>query len=760
MEKIRAKIAVSFRVKVLVPVIGVMVLLMALTMSVVNYRLTRQAEAAARETLATAGAVFQDSQKIHTRNLFLRFRNVPNEPRYKSALQTRDPETIRGLLAAAMAEHETDFVLFTPNSSVPAPQETADANAPQLQKRDHFTPDTAFETGTAMVVSHALDGEEKVDTVRIGDKLFNVVSVPVHGVGNVLIGALTFGEEVGWIEAQEFSTITHEQIVLLTGNHVIASSLLDSKSNQKLAEIFKTLSQAAGAGESFGVTNTVLDDERYFCSGGRFSSFNNDTSLGFLTLHSSEDSFRALHGTQQVLLLVSLGAIVIGSIVVCFFVGKVTAPLRELRDSVEAVGKGDFSRRVEIRSEDECGELGRVFNQMTENLKLSREQLEATVDTLKTTQAQLIQSEKLSAIGEFIAGVAHELNNPLASVMGFSELLSMAPDANPKHKRHIEMIYKCAQRCQKIVQALLSFARRRAPERKAVCVNTLVEAAAEILTYQLRTSNVELKLQLDAKLPHAMVDPHLIQQVFVNIINNARQAIEAHQPGGWIRVASESRAGMIRITIQDSGPGIAPENLSKIFDPFFTTKEVGQGTGLGLSMCYGIIKDHGGMITPRSRPGEGATFVIELPVTHEPARETEEKSSGNTDFIHASEGTGKKVLVIDDEEPILQMVREALVPRGYEVDIAADGETALRHLHRTRYDVTLCDWKMPGLNGREVYERVRANSPEQAEKFIFITGDVVNDRTRKFFEERKRPCLAKPFSLREFRSAIRKVTSN
>src|SRR5207237_1257543 len=179
---------------------------------------------------------------------------------------------------------------------------------------------------------------------------------------------------------------------------------------------------------------------------------------------------------------------------------KVTQPLRVLRDSAEAVGRGDFSRRVEVRSRDECGELADVFNRMTANLQSSHEQLEMTVETLKTTQAQLIQSEKLSGIGEFVAGVAHELNNPLTSVMGFSELLERASN-NPQQKRHLEMIRKSAQRCQKIVQSLLSFARRHQPERKLSNINELVEAAIDFLQYQLRTSNIEVVTRLAPNLP-------------------------------------------------------------------------------------------------------------------------------------------------------------------------------------------------------------------------------------------------------------------
>src|SRR5207253_2406246 len=226
-----------------------------------------------------------------------------------------------------------------------------------------------------------------------------------------------------------------------------------------------------------------------------------------------------------------------------------------LSQSAEAVGQGDFSQKVEVTTNDECGELAAVFNQMTENLKRSREQLESTVETLKTTQVQLIQSEKLSGIGEFVAGVAHELNNPLTAVMGFSELLRRA-DVNPQIQKQLDLIYKSAQRCQKIVQNLLSFARRRQPERKLSNLKELIESAIEFLQYQLRTGNIEVVSAIGPKLPKVMVDPHQIQQVFLNIINNARQAIEAHQPKGCVRISTEVCGQTVRILFQDNGPGI------------------------------------------------------------------------------------------------------------------------------------------------------------------------------------------------------------
>jgi CheY-like chemotaxis protein len=216
----------------------------------------------------------------------------------------------------------------------------------------------------------------------------------------------------------------------------------------------------------------------------------------------------------------------------------------------------------------------------------------------------------------------------------------------------------------------------------------------------------------------------------------------------------------LRIIFHDNGPGIPAANLSKIFDPFFTTKGVGEGTGLGLSLCYGTIREHGGTITPCSRPGEGAMFIIELPITADGVLTDTAQRHNEEELVEANEGKGKRILVIDDEEPILVMLRDTLVPRGYEVDVAADGESGLRQLKGKRYDLMLCDWKMPGLNGQQVYERVQASHPDFCDRIIFITGDVVNDKTRRFLEQQKKICLPKPFTLPEFHAAIRKVLAS
>jgi signal transduction histidine kinase len=744
MEKFRAKLALSFSAKVLVPVVAVLVVLMAITVGTVNTRMTQQFRVEAARSLATADKVFRHSHDSHTEELGLRYRNLNREPRYKAVFQTGDELTIKRLLSDLMEEHRVEVVLYSANVS----------GALASEKRDPRVSIAQFEAASALVISQALQGDARVDTIRVGERLFDVVSIPIVGVSEQTIGALTLGSEIGNDMAHNLRDATQCQIVLLANGKIIASTIPGQDSQERLASLFSDDGADATASHGPGaVKETEIAGENYYYLSGKFTSLSSDGKLGYLLLSSNEQPLRGYHSTQETLVVVSSLGILLGTVVVWFLVRRVTQPLRALSQSAEAVGKGDFDQKVEVITNDECGELAAAFNQMTENLKRSREQLESTVETLKTTQAQLIQSEKLSGIGEFVAGVAHELNNPLTSVMGFSELLQRA-DTDPQHKRYLDMVHKSALRCQKIVQNLLSFARRHKPERKLSNINELVEGAVEILQYQMRTSNIEVVTRLDPHLPKAMVDPHQLQQVFLNIINNARQAIEASQPRGCVRINSEATSQSVRVTFQDNGPGIPEANLSKVFDPFFTTKDAGKGTGLGLSLCYGIVKDHGGTINVRSRPGEGASFSVELPLAPHTAEIAKEAQSGNELPLSAHEGAGKKVLVIDDEDAILQMVRETLSVHGYEVDVARDGESALNRLRQTPYDLTLCDWKMPGLNGEQVYERVRASNPALAERMIFFTGDVINEKTQAFLQERKKVCLTKPFSLSEFRTAV------
>ncbi len=743
---------ISFQAKVLVPVVTVMILLVAATMWLVNRRISAQLHEQAVRELDISRTSFLNRQHVDAGYILSGYRDLVNEPRFKAVTKTADFATTAEALDSTIKEYiDNDGASIATFTFLQDSQHrVATAN------RDPRLDTAEFQSRSAIAIQKAAKGAAQVDTICLGTKLFYVIALPIKSSDGETTGVVTFGVPISPDEAKDIKQVTRTEIVFLADGKVVSSSLATHDLDAQLTSGFGKLS--AGSRPNSRQTGEItVGNDHFLCQAGRFPSLSGDGRLGYLLLSSYYgQSTAVLKATQQMLLVVGLVGVSLSTLIVWFLVGRVTLPLRQLRDSAEAVGRGDFSRRVEVKSSDECGELAAVFNQTTENIKTSREQLEKTVETLKSTQNQLIQSEKLSGIGEFVAGVAHELNNPLTSVMGFAELLQQA-DMAEQQRRYLDVIAKSAKRCQKIVASLLSFARRHAPERKVLCVNEIVESAVEILQYQMRTSNIEVVTQLEPNLPSTEVDSHQMQQVFLNIINNARQAMEGRTVKGLLRVTTESSDDKVRIIIQDNGPGIPPENITKIFNPFFTTKEVGKGTGLGLSLCYGLVSEHGGTITPTSVLGEGATFTIELPISYASASAADKKATGPLPAAAKGEGVGKRVLVIDDEDTILQMINAALTMNGYKVDVARDGESALRRLGQYHYDLALCDWKMPGLNGQQVYERLHASDPEMSRRLIFITGDVVNEKTQEFLSTQHKVCLSKPFTLGEFHTAINRV---
>jgi two-component system NtrC family sensor kinase len=737
-----SKLRVSFQAKVLAPVVAVLVALTATTIWIVNHRISAQLHSQAEQQLDTAGNVFQQARNIRQNQLLSRYRDVSNEPRLRALVTATDSRTTSEALKG-MFDEDPDAGLFVVLSADGRPFASA--------SRDPSLDINRFEADSAAALRQALAGGEAAQTIESGARLYDLVAVPIRE-GAEVVGVMGVGVETGAAAAQEIKQLTHSEVLFVVNHTLAATSLKAPGEYPRLIHRFEQLSSTPGA-----PFEEVLDHEHFLGKAWTFGA--PGSGSGFLLLSSYETSRQVLHYTQAMLLGVGVGGILASSCIVWLLVRKITQPLRQLRDNAEAVGRGDFSRRVEVASQDECGDLASAFNQMTDNLRASHADLEKTVETLKTTQHQLIESEKLAGIGEFVAGVAHELNNPLTSVMGFAELLQQAEMAEPQ-RRLLDMIAKSAKRCTRIVQSLLSFARRHAPERKIVSVNEIVESAIEILQYQMRTSNIEVITQLDARLPATNIDPHQMQQVFLNIINNARQAMEGEKhKGGSLRVTTLTAGERVRIIFEDTGPGIPEENVKKVFNPFFTTKEVGKGTGLGLSLCYGIVTEHGGTINVQSKPGMGATFTIELPISREAAAARADVAPAAAPARNAQEGVGKSVLVIDDEDAILQMIQQALSVSGYKVDVVRDGETALRRLGQYHYDLALCDWKMPGLTGQDVYERLRTADPEMCRRMIFITGDTLNARTQEFLKSSDKICLSKPFTLSEFRAAIGRLLS-
>lgn len=375
----------------------------------------------------------------------------------------------------------------------------------------------------------------------------------------------------------------------------------------------------------------------------------------------------------------------------------------------------------------------------------------------KLLMQQLLQSEKLSAIGELISGVAHELNNPLTGVMGYAQLLQLRKDLDDRAKESLAKINELALRCQKIVQNLLSFARKKKPERTLSNINEILEKTIDLRSYEMLVNNIELTFDLDRNIPKTIADAHQLQQVFLNVITNAEQAmLDAHGKGRLtIRTSAKTNTGVITVEIADDGPGIPEKHLRRIFDPFFTTKEVGKGTGLGLSLSYGMIKEHGGDIYVKNRMGKGAHFFIEIPVIHEPDSDANlEHEQTQEEWPTTGNERGKRILAVDDERYILDFLTEVFRPLPITIDTANNSQAAMENISAHRYDLILTDYKMPQMSGRDLFNWVKKNRAPLANKIIFMTGDTVNPETHSFFEDNHIRYLAKPFKIEEVKDIV------
>lgn len=376
-------------------------------------------------------------------------------------------------------------------------------------------------------------------------------------------------------------------------------------------------------------------------------------------------------------------------------------------------------------------------------------------DQTRDLYGQLLQAEKLASLGQTISGIAHELNNPLATVLTWAERLASRQE-DPDTKRGLEVILSEADRAARIVRNLLTFARKRHTTRTMVDLNQVVNETLALRAYEQRVTNINVISALAAGLPQVFADPHQLQQVLLNLVINAEQAMLAANGRGTLvlRTWHDASTDTVVLEVNDDGPGIAEELQSKVFDPFFTTKEVGKGTGLGLTVAYAIVKEHGGRIWVRGSQGQGASFFVELPtgeaqVVRAPQPPPEQ--------IRAEVQPGTRVLVVEDEAALAAAVTEGLTDAGFEVDHAADGEEALGRVGARAYDLIVCDLKMPRVDGMEFYRAIATRKPALARRVIFCTGDVVGAEAERFLEESGCRWLAKPFRLADLLRTVREV---
>ncbi len=364
---------------------------------------------------------------------------------------------------------------------------------------------------------------------------------------------------------------------------------------------------------------------------------------------------------------------------------------------------------------------------------------------------RLRQAEKLSAIGELVSGVAHELNNPLTVIRGYAQLLC-GQNGSEAAERELRAISQHAERAARVVQGLLTFAREHPRIQETVDLNAVLQSVLDACEPQMAGAGIRVIPELAAGLPRVQGDHYQLQQVFVNILTNAEQAMAQAGRGGEIRVrTSITGDGQLLVAIADNGPGIPAALADRIFDPFFTTRAEQQGTGLGLSICYGIVRAHNGRVWVESAEGQGATFYVMLPafgrvrVAEEPMPREREAQLAPTG--RPNPAAGSRVLVLEDEVEIATLVERFLEDIGCRVSVAHEGQAALDLAHEHQFDVVLTDLKMPGMSGRAFFAHLSRLNPEMAGRVVFVTGDVVSPETKRYLQETGRPHLAKPFSL-------------
>jgi two-component system NtrC family sensor kinase len=365
---------------------------------------------------------------------------------------------------------------------------------------------------------------------------------------------------------------------------------------------------------------------------------------------------------------------------------------------------------------------------------------------------RLAQSHKLGALGSLLAGVAHELNNPLSIVVAQAMLLEETA-ADERSRERGARIRAAADRCDKIVRSFLAMARQRRPQRSAVDVARVVDDVVSLVGYGLRSAGVEVARDIPDGLPPVWADPDQLNQVLTNLVVNAQQALMETPMPRHVAIAAKSEGGELAITVADNGPGVPAEARNRIFEPFYTTKPVGFGTGVGLAVCHGIVDSYGGSISVEDAPGGGALFRVRLPLGS-PAEGMAPAQSQAAPAVHRS-----RVLVIDDEAEIAATLREILEEQGHGVDTAENGAAALELISRKTYDLVLCDLRMPGMDGPAFYRRLGADAPRLARRMVVVTGDTLNGAARVFLQETGLPRLEKPFRPADVRRIVAQALS-
>jgi two-component system NtrC family sensor kinase len=414
---------------------------------------------------------------------------------------------------------------------------------------------------------------------------------------------------------------------------------------------------------------------------------------------------------------------------------------------------GREGRRHSSIDENLLVAISRQLSTTIEKVQLYEETCRAYQD-LRRTQEQLLQSEKMSAVGQLISGVAHELNNPLTAILGYAQLLE-SNGLDQTSADYVQKLAKQAQRTHRVVQNLLSFARQRKSQKYDVDLRKVLEETLALREYDLKVNNVVIERDIEPGTPPLVIaDPHQLEQVLLNIINNAVDAMVEESGTGILNIRIFREETFVCVEFNDNGPGI--KEPARIFDPFYTTKSPGKGTGLGLSICYGIVKDHQGDIVARNRDDGGASITVRLPASASASASVRPALPEVTTVPRREALLAGRVLLIEDEEAALEFERDVLVGAGVNVTTSLGIDQARKLLAHTSVDVIIANGRMTrGVDAKEIYQWLVANQAGMEKRVLFTFSSVVAAETRIFLQERNVPFLAKPFQVADLISQVR-----
>ncbi len=435
---------------------------------------------------------------------------------------------------------------------------------------------------------------------------------------------------------------------------------------------------------------------------------------------------------------------------------------QDFEDALDTTAHGQQVENIELRvrrSDSSMGHFSISLSPMRDELKTVNSVVVVMTDITDATllQAKLAHSEKMATIGRLVSGVAHEVNNPLAAILGFTDLLLENPEVPASAREDLQIILQETQRTKDIVQDLLSFARQRPVQRELVSVNNVLRQTIKLRSYDFASHGVEVLEEFDEALPPALGDAQQLQQVFLNILNNAYDAVQESSERGRITIRTCHHNHGIEVNIIDNGTGIV--DPQRIFDPFYTTKHAGKGTGLGLSICYGIVRAHGGEIQCWNNEATRQHIYGSHSVGgHGIGDSYGLRERGRSMSLQSTMWTGGPILLIEDEPSVIAFLRAALERRGYSVVNAGSGSEGLKRLTDGRFAGVISDIRMPGkVNGADVHAWIQKNRPELRTRIILISGDTANSETQTLLAKSGTPCIEKPFRVQQLMSVVEKT---